>query len=152
MPAARGRRPRSALSRLDRTATFYGRCNLAKTIICHCEDISLDDLYSALEQGYGQIESLKRFTGIGTGKCQGKCCIVQSLRVLNSKSGGVAAAAGLAAGPGSPLDAPAEADPLTMIHIPTIRQPVVPLRIDDIRPADEPSLDESPVPGRKAEE
>ncbi len=60
---------------------------MAKTIICHCEDISLDDLYSALEQGYAEIESLKRFTGIGTGKCQGKCCIVQSLRVLNSESG-----------------------------------------------------------------
>jgi len=125
---------------------------LAKTIICHCEDISLDDLYSALEQGYAEIESLKRFTGIGTGKCQGKCCVVQSLRVLNSESGSVAAAAGLSAGPGSPLDAPTEADPVTTIHIPTIRQPVVPLKIDDIRPPDVTSLDDSPAPSQKAKE
>jgi bacterioferritin-associated ferredoxin len=125
---------------------------LAKTIICHCEDISLDDLYSALEQGYAEIESLKRFTGIGTGKCQGKCCVVQSLRVLNSDSGSAASAAGLSAGPGSPLEAPAEADPASMIHIPTIRQPVVPLKIDDIRSPEDTPHNETPTPDPRAEE
>jgi bacterioferritin-associated ferredoxin len=103
-----------------------------KTIVCHCEDISLDDLYSALEQGYDEIESVKRFTGIGTGKCQGKCCLIQTLRVLASDDGRAAIRAGADSGPGTNLDPPADTDPGTRIRLPTIRQPVLPLRIDDI--------------------
>ena len=105
---------------------------MAKTIVCHCEDISLDDLYSALEQGYSEIESIKRFTGIGTGKCQGKCCLIQTLRALDADGGRRAAVAGASAGPGAPLKPPAEPDLDAAIRMPTIRQPVVPLRIDDI--------------------
>jgi hypothetical protein len=85
-------------------------------------------LYSALEQGYNEIESIKRFTGIGTGKCQGKCCLIQTLRVLASAAGRRAVAAGLSAGPGEPLTPPLEA----AMRMPTIRQPVLPLKIDDI--------------------
>ena len=105
---------------------------MAKTIVCHCEDISLDDFYSALEQGYNEIESIKRFTGIGTGKCQGKCCVIQTLRLLDSRGGREAVKAGIEAGPGAPLAMPSEEDLTAKIRIPTIRQPVVPLRIDDI--------------------
>ena len=105
---------------------------MAKTIVCHCEDISLDDLYSALKQGYNEIESIKRFTGIGTGKCQGKCCVIQSLRVLDSASGRRAVSAGASAGPGTPLRPPTESDLDAAIRMPTIRQPVIPLKIDDI--------------------
>jgi bacterioferritin-associated ferredoxin len=109
---------------------------LAKTIVCHCEDISLDELYSALEQGYNGIESIKRFTGIGTGKCQGKCCIVQTVRELDGDRGRAAIALGRNEGPGSPSpDGPT--DPGDSGKLPTIRQPVMPLKIDDIRgPAD----------------
>lgn len=105
---------------------------MAKTIVCHCEDISLHELYSALEQGYNEIESIKRFTGIGTGKCQGKCCVIQALRVLDSDGGRRAVEAGLSAGPGSPVTPPTDADIEARIRIPTVRQPVVPLKIDDI--------------------
>lgn len=105
---------------------------MAKTIVCQCEDVSLDEVYSAVRQGYCEIESLKRYTGIGTGKCQGKQCIVQTLRALAGKRGADAAASGLGAGPGESLLPPANDDTLSMIRIPTVRQPVTPLRIDDI--------------------
>jgi bacterioferritin-associated ferredoxin len=105
---------------------------LAKTIVCHCEDISLDDLFSALEQGYNEIESIKRFTGIGTGKCQGKCCVIQTLRVLDGGDGRKAVVAGAPAGPGTPLTPLTESDLDAGIRMPTIRQPVMPLKIDDI--------------------
>jgi bacterioferritin-associated ferredoxin len=110
---------------------------LAKTIVCHCEDISLHELYSALEQGYNEIESIKRFTGIATGKCQGKCCVIQTLRVLDSAEGRRAIEAGASAGPGTPLSPPTDADVDGKIRIPTARQPVVPLKIDDIVDASE---------------
>lgn len=114
---------------------------MAKTIVCHCEDISLDELLSALQQGYGGIESIKRFTGIGTGKCQGKCCLIQTLRVLRSDEGRAALESGEAAGPGSPLRRPTDAEVEASIRLPTIRQPVLAIKIDDIveREKDEPS-------------
>ena len=105
---------------------------MGKTIVCHCEDISLEDFYSALEQGYNEIESIKRFTGIGTGKCQGKCCVIQTLRELDSPGGRMAVTGGTGAGPGSPMSPPTTAELDAKIHLPTIRQPVIPLRIDDI--------------------
>lgn len=117
---------------------------MGKIIVCHCEDITSEEVYSALEQGYGGIESIKRFTGIGTGKCQGKCCVVQTLRVLNSDQGRTAAKAGEAAGPGGPLSSSATTDPAAMIRLPTIRQPVLPLKIDDIRRVPPPAEDDTP--------
>ncbi len=109
---------------------------MAKTIVCHCEDISLEELYSALEQGYSEIESIKRFTGIGTGKCQGKCCVVQTLRELAGEQAHQAVLAGRENGPGTPLPADGAEKNEGRLTLPTIRQPVLPLKIDDIRKPD----------------
>ena len=92
---------------------------MAKIILCHCEDVEIDELYSAIQQGYGDLETLKRYTGIGTGKCQGKCCFIHTLRLLEE----------LAANPDHPSGL--TGDPAN-IRIPTLRPPVLPLRIDDI--------------------
>ena len=67
---------------------------MSKTILCHWEDVEIDELYSAIRQGYGDLETLKRYTGIGTGKCQGKCCVIQALRELDGAVGRRAVAAG----------------------------------------------------------
>jgi len=101
---------------------------VGKTIVCHCEDVEVKEILSALEQGFGDLETLRRYTGIGTGKCQGKCCLVQTLRILASlRTPGDASAKpgpGLTGDPGR-------------IRLPTIRPPVLPLRIDDIIELDE---------------
>jgi bacterioferritin-associated ferredoxin len=101
--------------------TSRGRCMMAKTVLCHCEDIEVEELYSALEQGYGDLETLKRYTGIGTGKCQGKCCLVQTLRLLATIQQGSPHA-----GVGDLMGDPGR------IRLPTIRPPVLPIRINDI--------------------
>ena len=93
---------------------------MPKQILCHCEDVEIDELYSAIQQGYGDLETLKRYTGIATGKCQGKCCLLQTLRLLeefvaNSQE----------------VDSSLTGDPAN-IRIPTLRPPVLPLRISDI--------------------
>ena len=96
---------------------------MGKTILCHCEDVDVEEVHSALEQGFGDLETLRRYTGIGTGKCQGKCCLVQTLRILASlQSGTENAARRPRFFTGDPH----------RIHLPTIRPPVIPLRIDDI--------------------
>ena len=43
-----------------------------KTLVCRCEDVTLHELEGAMARGYEDIESVKRYTGFGTGWCQGK--------------------------------------------------------------------------------
>ncbi len=46
-----------------------------KTIVCRCEDVTLDDVRHALALGFRDLEEVKRYTGLGTGPCQGKECM-----------------------------------------------------------------------------
>lgn len=55
---------------------------MAKRIICRCEDITEDEILDSIKKGYNTVEKLKRFTGLGTGFCQGKSCIAHAARLL----------------------------------------------------------------------
>ena len=46
-----------------------------KIVVCRCEDVTLDDVRHSVEKGYSDIEEVKRYTGFGTGPCQGKECL-----------------------------------------------------------------------------
>lgn len=63
---------------------------MTKTLVCRCEDVTLHDLEDAIARGHTDIESLKRYTGFGTGWCQGKWCVALCARLL-VVSGGSAA-------------------------------------------------------------
>jgi sarcosine oxidase, subunit beta len=52
-----------------------------KAIVCACEDVSVHDIDDAIAHGFADIESLKRYTGLGTGPCQGKSCEVGAMRI-----------------------------------------------------------------------
>ena len=52
-----------------------------KAIVCACEDVSAHDIDEAIARGFGDIESLKRYTGLGTGPCQGKSCEAGAMRI-----------------------------------------------------------------------
>jgi len=58
-----------------------------KTLLCRCEDVTLEELEHAIALGHRDIESLKRYTGFGTGWCQGKACLVPCARVLAEHGG-----------------------------------------------------------------
>ena len=49
-----------------------------KTVICRCEDVTTHDIENAIGFGLTDIESIKRYTGIGTGYCQGKGCLAKA--------------------------------------------------------------------------
>jgi sarcosine oxidase subunit beta len=57
-----------------------------KAIVCACEDVSVHDVESAIERGFGDIESLKRYTGLGTGPCQGKSCQAAAMRICEQRN------------------------------------------------------------------
>jgi NAD(P)H-nitrite reductase large subunit len=46
-----------------------------KVILCRCEDVTLADVQHAVALGYTDVEEVKRYTGFGTGPCQGKECL-----------------------------------------------------------------------------
>ena len=54
----------------------------ADAFLCLCEDVRRRDAASAIADGYGDIELLKRRTGAGTGPCQGKLCHAEILAML----------------------------------------------------------------------
>ena len=60
---------------------------MSKTLVCRCEDVTLHELEEAVERGHDDIESLKRYTGFGTGWCQGKSCVALCARLLEERGG-----------------------------------------------------------------
>jgi sarcosine oxidase subunit beta len=46
-----------------------------KIILCRCEDVTLSDVEKAVKTGFTDLEEVKRYTGFGTGPCQGKECL-----------------------------------------------------------------------------
>lgn len=53
-----------------------------RTFVCRCEDVTQSELDHAIARGLTTIEELKRYTGFGTGPCQGKECLATLAREL----------------------------------------------------------------------
>ncbi len=53
-----------------------------KTIICRCEDVTLEEIREAMEAGYTNFEDLKRQLRVGMGPCQGQTCTDLILKEL----------------------------------------------------------------------
>ena len=52
-----------------------------KAIVCGCEGVSTTDIARAFSLGHRDIESVKRYTGLGTGPCQGKTCLASAMKL-----------------------------------------------------------------------
>ncbi len=53
-----------------------------KWVLCPCEDVLLEEVENAVRRGYRGIEVVKRYTGLGTGLCQGRYCVPEAVSVL----------------------------------------------------------------------
>jgi bacterioferritin-associated ferredoxin len=58
-----------------------------KTIICRCEDVSLEEVNRAIDEGYTSLEEIKRLLRCGMGPCQGRTCLMLIAQVLSRKTG-----------------------------------------------------------------
>lgn len=58
-----------------------------KCMVCTCEDVNDIELREAIGRGCADLESLKRYTGFGTGPCQGKTCVTIARRLLAEATG-----------------------------------------------------------------
>jgi len=57
-----------------------------KVIVCRCEDVTLYDVLKAIDEGYTDLELLKRKLRIGMGPCQGRYCLPLIVRILSIKT------------------------------------------------------------------
>lgn len=76
-----------------------------RNFVCMCGDVTVGDVFKAIDEGYDDIEVLKRYLGPGTGPCQGKNCLSNLAMLLAWKTG----------------------RPIHEIHIPTLRPPIEPV-------------------------
>ncbi len=60
---------------------------MSKALVCSCEDVTVEDFEAAFEKGYRDVESVKRYTGFGTGICQGKSCLASGARLIEQRAG-----------------------------------------------------------------
>src|SRR5207253_377658 len=58
-----------------------------KVLVCRCEDVTLGDIQHAVSLGYRDIEEVKRYTGLGTGPCEGKECMALCAMLLAKNTG-----------------------------------------------------------------
>jgi len=56
--------------------------NKGKIFLCRCEDVTVEEFRDAFAEGFTELESLKRYTGVATGFCQGKGCLCEASREL----------------------------------------------------------------------
>ena len=64
-----------------------GASNPKKVFVCPCEDVSLHDLRTAIDEGFDHIETLKRYTTTTMGPCQGKMCQQAAITVCAQQTG-----------------------------------------------------------------
>jgi hypothetical protein len=82
-----------------------------EAFLCLCEDVRVGDCVRAIEDGFAEVELLKRRTGAGTGPCQGKLCHAELMACL-ARAGRTAA-------------------------LPTVRPLIRPVRLDALAGADD---------------
>ncbi len=56
-----------------------------RTFVCRCEDVTLTEIEHVLTLGLHTIEEIKRYSGLGTGPCQGKECMSVLASILCSR-------------------------------------------------------------------
>ena len=58
---------------------------MSKAFVCRCEDVTVRECNEAMALGHQDMESLKRYTGLGTGYCQGKSCMAAAAELLRQQ-------------------------------------------------------------------
>ena len=59
------------------------KTNLDSSIVCRCNDMTIDELRALIAQGHTSVEELKRIARSGMGPCQGRNCLPIILNELS---------------------------------------------------------------------
>jgi sarcosine oxidase, subunit alpha len=58
-----------------------------KKFVCPCEDVTLKDIDRAVQEGFDHIETLKRYSTVTMGPCQGKMCAMNAVAACARATG-----------------------------------------------------------------
>ncbi|MDV3104003.1 (2Fe-2S)-binding protein [Thermococcus waiotapuensis] len=58
-----------------------------KVIICRCNDVTVEEIETLIDEGVTDIEEIKRLLRIGMGPCQGRTCIPLVISILARRTG-----------------------------------------------------------------
>ncbi len=58
-----------------------------ETIVCFCEDITEDEIVSAIKQGFTRPVDIKNYLRTGMGPCQGRGCASQIMKLIRQVTG-----------------------------------------------------------------
>ena len=58
-----------------------------KGFVCICEDVIEKDISDSVEEGFDEIETLKRYSTVNMGPCQGKICSIPSMALCAKVTG-----------------------------------------------------------------
>src|SRR5579871_2776482 len=94
-----------------------------RSFVCFCSDVSTVDLRDGISEGFEQIETLKRYTTLTMGPCQGKMCQLAGIGIYAHETGRTMAETGVTTGrpPNPSVSLGALAGPR---HHPTRRTPM----------------------------
>ena len=81
-PAARSEAP--AAVRADTLSAVGVR---AKEFVCFCEDVTAKDIAQAVDEGFDDVQTLKRYSTVTMGPCQGKMCSAAFVALAAARTG-----------------------------------------------------------------
>ncbi|MEF8848674.1 MAG: (2Fe-2S)-binding protein [Candidatus Thermoplasmatota archaeon] len=58
-----------------------------KAIVCRCEDITVEEVEKAIDEGFTDLQELRKKLRIGMGPCQGRVCLQIVKKILKRKTG-----------------------------------------------------------------
>ncbi len=58
----------------------------ADSLVCRCEEVTLEEVEKAIDEGYTDYEELRRYLRIGMGPCGGRTCRAITLGILQRKT------------------------------------------------------------------
>jgi sarcosine oxidase subunit alpha len=58
-----------------------------RSFVCYCSDVTTQDLHDGVAEGFDQIETLKRYTTVTMGPCQGKMCQLPAIGICARETG-----------------------------------------------------------------
>ena len=79
--------PSSGISEPRRTSDRVCVPGKKKRFVCYCEDVTDEDVETAIAEGYDSIELLKRYSTISMGPCQGAMCSMNTIHLCARANG-----------------------------------------------------------------
>ena len=58
-----------------------------KKFVCVCEDVTEKDIHDAIKEGFDDIQTLKRYSTVSMGPCQGKMCLKAYVGICAEETG-----------------------------------------------------------------